>query len=116
MLAAEHDLFVEQGATFELTLDIVGTDSRLFELATTTTAKMHVRRRLADETTLIELTTENGRIQIDPVAGTLTLGISAADTASLTSGGVYDLKIISALGAVDRVLQGNFVLEKETTR
>jgi len=80
------------------------------------TAEMHVRRTMSTPTTLIELTTANGRIQIDAEAGTITLGITDEDTASLPSGGVYDLKIISPDGLVDRVLQGDFILDKESTR
>jgi len=65
---------------------------------------------------MISLTTENGRIAINSADGLITLSISAADTAALTSSGVYDLEIISPGGLVSRVIQGTFTLSLEVTR
>ena len=116
MLAAEHNIYCEQGATFQMVIDLLGSGERLFHVSESTSASMDVRRRLWDDTPVISLTTENGRISIDQSNGTISLEISASDTAALTSGGVYDLKIVSVNGLVDRVLRGEFVLSKETTR
>jgi tRNA threonylcarbamoyladenosine modification (KEOPS) complex Pcc1 subunit len=78
---------------------------------------MQVRRTvLTDGDPLISLTTENGRISINGAAGLIALSISAADTAALTSSGVYDLEIISSTGLVSRVIQGTFTLSLEVTR
>lgn len=80
------------------------------------TARMQVRRTIDSTTPLITLTTENGRITINGAAGLISLSISAADTAALTSSGVYDLEIISSGGLVSRVIQGTFTLSLEVTR
>ena len=52
-----------------------------------------------DTTDLLRLTTENGRIAIDTSAKTITLTVSAADTALMTwKRGEYDLEMVSADG------------------
>ena len=79
------------------------------------TARMHVRRTVSSSSTLITLTTENGRISLNS-NGQITLSITAVDTAGITDGGVYDLEIISSGGAVERVVEGNFYLDLEVTR
>ena len=79
------------------------------------TARMQVRKEITASTALIELTTENGRIQITPSTGTLSLTISAADTASLQFSGIYDLELIGSTSIVERLLQGNFNLDANVT-
>jgi hypothetical protein len=46
----------------------------------------------------------------------ISINISAATTASVTTSGVYDLEIISTTNIVSRVLQGTFNLSPEVTR
>ena len=77
---------------------------------------MQVRRTIDSSTVLISLTTENARISLGGVTGVIELNISAADTAGISSSGVYDLEIISSSGTVDRIMQGNFTLSQEVTR
>jgi hypothetical protein len=78
---------------------------------------MHVRTTAATTTTLIELTTTNSRITLGGTAGTVTLTISATDTAALTPGKyVYDLELVSGGGIVSRIIEGNFVVKAEVTR
>jgi hypothetical protein len=54
-------------------------------------------------------------MQIDGGLGTVSLTISAADTAAFTQGGIYDLEIVDSVGVVERLLQGNFNLEMNVT-
>ena len=76
---------------------------------------MQVRRLVSSSSTLIELTTTNGRISLNS-SGEIALSISASDTASLAESGVYDLEIIASDGTVERVVEGNFYLDLEVTR
>jgi hypothetical protein len=76
---------------------------------------MHVRRTTDSASTLIELTTENGRLSLNS-SGEINISISATDTALLTDGGVYDLEIVDASSNVERVVEGFFVLDLEVTR
>jgi hypothetical protein len=84
---------------------------------------MHIRRTIDTTTPMITLTTENGRIAINPnIAESptknneISLSITAADTATITSSGVYDLEIISTGGTVSKVIRGDVTLIPEVTR
>lgn len=80
-------------------------------------ARMHVRDVLESPTVLLELSTANGRIALGGVAGTITLLLTAAETAAITwAQGVYDIEIVFATGEVRRLLQGTVKLSLEVTR
>ena len=114
MAAGAYDITCEQGATFSRTLTVKDANGDARDLSSHT-ARMQVRRTVSSSSTLITLTTENGRISLNS-SGEITLSITAVDTASITDGGVYDLEIISSGGAVERVVEGNFYLDLEVTR
>lgn len=81
------------------------------------TARMHIRQSLAATTTLLELTTANARIALDNTVKTITLSISATDTAALDfTAGVYSLELVSGDGEVAEILNGSVTLVKEVTR
>ena len=88
---------------------------------TTGTFAMHIREAVFSATTLLELTTANGRITT-ALVGTdtaITLEIDATVTDDLSFGSAaYDLEYIPASGAADteRILQGRVTLSKEVTR
>lgn len=121
MIAGNYNILCEQGVTFTRVIAIeepTEEDPEVFQAYNLTnhTARMQVRRTIESTTVLISLTTENGRISIDGSGGIITLLITAADTAALTSSGVYDLEIIDSSGNVSRVIQGSFTLSQEVTR
>lgn len=124
MIAGNYNMLCQQGASFARVIALEQprtpteqnpAEYEIYPLANHT-ARMQVRRTVESTTPLISLTTENGRIAINSAAGLITLSISAADTAALTSSGVYDLEIISSGGLVSRVIQGTFTLSLEVTR
>lgn len=116
MLAGRYNFVCDQGSTFERTVDIKTPDGEVFSL-TGYTGRMHVRREVDSATTLIELTTANGRLAINGALGRITLTLAPADTAALTRGGYYDIEIVqTSTGKVYKVLRGEFRLEKEVTR
>ena len=131
MIAGVYNLTIEQGSTFgrliaieqpDLVTDPTGQTFENFDLSGFT-ARMDVRRTIDTATPMITLTTENGRIAINPsIAGNATrnneisLSITAADTATITTSGVYDLEIISAGGTVSKVIRGDVTLIPEVTR
>jgi hypothetical protein len=60
------------------------------------------------------MTTENGRIEIDTAARTITLKITAEDTAALLwKKGVFELEMVSATGDVAGILSGTIVVTRE---
>lgn len=80
------------------------------------TARMQIRAKVNSTTTLDELTTENGKIVIDDTAKTITVLVSATDTALYTfSSAVYSLEVISGV-IVTPLIYGNITLDKEITR
>lgn len=81
------------------------------------TARMQLREKLESEVVLLELTTVNGKIVIDNVLKTISLLISATETASLEfSQAVYSLELISSGGVVTTLCFGNISVTKEVTR
>lgn len=109
-----YDFTIYQGATFSRVITWKDESETLVNL-TGYTARMQIRQRIGGDT-LIALTTENSRIALGGTAGTITLNVSATDTAALTMDGVYDLELVSAAGVVTRLLQGSVTLSKEVTK
>lgn len=109
------DLCIPQGATFSRVIrwKADGVNVNL----TSFTARMQIRPTAASATTTLALTTENGRIALGGSAGTITLTISATDTAAITAGRyVYDLELVAANGTVTRLLQGVITVSANVTR
>lgn len=121
MIAGTYNILCEQGTTFGRVLDLQYPDPvdpeiyYPFDLQNFT-ARMQVRRTMDSSSTLVELTTENGRIILNEEPGRIRLMMSDEVTAGITTSGVYDLEIIDAGGVVSRVVQGNFTLSQEVTR
>jgi hypothetical protein len=131
MIAGIYNITIEQGSTFgrlvsveqpDLATDPTGATFENFQLSGFT-ARMHIRRTIETTTPMITLTTENGRIAINPNIvdfptnnNEISLSITAADTATILSSGVYDLEIISATGTVSKVIRGDVTLIPEVTR
>ena len=113
-LAGKHDFYCEQGSTWSRSFVI--SDSEGARDLTDFTGRMSVRRRTCEDTSLIDLTTENGRMTITPLTGTVGLTLTATETAALTDDGVYDIEIEDSDGVVERVLEGKFILGLEVTR
>lgn len=114
MGAGVYHMKLEQGSTFGLTITYKDSNGTAINL-TGYTARMTLRRNYEDSS-LIDLTTENGRIALGGSAGTVTLSIAAGDTAALPSvEGVYDLELVSG-DIVDKLLAGTFTIAREVTR
>ena len=115
MAATTYDITIEQGATFSQV--ITYKESGVAINLTGYTARMQVRSTLESATSVVELTTANSRITLGGAAGTITLTISATDTAALTAGrGVYDLELVSGSNIVTRLLQGVCTISRNVTR
>lgn len=115
-IAGTYDMVVDQGATLSRTITWKDSAKNPIDL-TGYSARMQVRANVTATTTVIELTTANSRIALGGVAGTVTLTVSAADTAAVPAGRyVYDLELVSGSGVVNRLIMGNFVVRAEVTR
>jgi len=106
MLAGKYNMVCDQGSTFSRTIEIKDADGAVFPL-TGYTARMQVRRDVDTATTLIELTSANGRIAINGALGAITMTLTPDLTAALTRGGVYDSEITkSSTSEVYKVIRG----------
>lgn len=79
------------------------------------TARMSIKDKVGG-TELIRLDTTNSRIELNNTDKTITLTISATDTAAMAwSKGVYDLELVSAAGVVTALLAGRVTVTTEVT-
>ncbi len=80
------------------------------------TARMQIRAKLEDSAIIKELTTENSGIIIDNTLKTITVTISATDTAAFTfSTAVYSIELVKGV-VVTPFANGSVSLTKEVTR
>lgn len=82
-------------------------------------ARMQVRSAVDSDTVILELTTENGRIELGDTDGSISLYVADTTMISIPEGiYVYDLELIapSANLFVYKILQGNFAVRSEVTR
>lgn len=112
-----YDFTIYQGASFDTTITWkIGDPATAVNLAGYT-ARMQVRASVDAATKALELTTENGGIALGGAAGTITLTISAASTATLKPGFyVYDLELVTLTGDVTRLIEGRVTVSGEVTR
>ena len=118
MSAANYDITCEQGATFsrKFTVNDNSTPPVARDLSTYS-GRMQVRPDVDSSTTLLDLISTGGSPAITlNSSGEIEITVTATATAALSQGGVYDLEIESGSGTVERVIQGNFILDKEVTR
>ncbi len=114
--SGKYDFTLYQGATFARVLTWKDENETPIDL-TGYTARMHIRESQDADAAFVTLTTENDGITLGDAAGTITLSISASDTAAITeTSGVYDLELVSAGGIVTRLLAGEVLISKEVTR
>jgi hypothetical protein len=127
VLAGNYNMTCQQGSTFRRTIEIeqpnlaedpTGQTFEPFDLSGYS-ARMQVRRTIDSASFILELTTQNGALTINPTEDAVNqiyIDVSASVTASVDAGGVYDIEIINPDGTVSRVLQGIFNLSPEVTR
>ena len=81
------------------------------------TARLQARVDVEDSEVILSLTTSNGGITLGGALGTISLDQTATQTALLPTGTfVYDLELISGVGAVTRLVQGELNISPEVTR
>lgn len=117
-MAGKYKIICDQGSTLRrtLTINAQATTPTPWNL-TGFSARMHVRTTIEATTTVLELGTDIGGLEITATPGELLLEVSATDTAALTAAiYVYDLEVESPSGIVTRLLEGSFVVRREVTR
>lgn len=113
---------IYQGTTFRQTVTLRGADGEPFELAGWA-ARMQIREHLHGPL-VMELTTDNGRIELGAAPGEIVMTVDAATTEMITVWGdyeqyVYDLELYRVVGGteeVQRPIFGAVVVYPEVTR
>jgi FlaG/FlaF family flagellin (archaellin) len=123
--AGKYHIAVDQGSTFRKAITWKDGSGNPVNLAGYS-ARMQVRSSFASSTVVLSMTTVNGKIMLGGSAGTISLYLSASDTAALSTAspadfsdafvGVYDLELVAPNGDVTRLLQGSFAVNPEVTR
>lgn len=129
---ASFSLTVVRGSTWEDDFQYQDDDGQAFDL-TGYDARMQVRSQdgryglSADDTLVMELTTENGRLGIpEPLDGRVVLLVSAADTEMLNPGNdkkvklAYSVELFKPVTAVPEyvipLVEGSITVRGEVTR
>ena len=116
MSAGYHHFIIEQGATFGQTLTLKDSTGAVINLTGYASAQMDLRENPDATDPIISLTTGNSRITLGGSAGTVTLSISATDTAALSvDDGVFDLEIVSGGNVVTRLIEGTYSIRRNIT-
>lgn len=109
MTAEVHNFDVEAGATWRCPLEYRNTDGTPFVLAGWS-ARMSVRSRRGER--LLDLNSDDNGIAVDGPAGTVTVTITAEQTAALPAGRVlYDIELVSPDGEVTRLVTGSLTVD-----
>ena len=115
--AGQYNLVADQGST--LTRIIYYKDPAKKPIKFTGyKARMQVRPTVASSTVVLELTTENGGIELGDTDGSIYLYVDDNITAQLDEGlYVYDLELVAPSEDlyVYKLLQGNFAVRSEVT-
>jgi hypothetical protein len=114
MTPGRYNMKVYQGSTFSLAPQwkIDGN----YVNVTGYTAAMSVKNSPTSTSTIISLTSSNGRITVGTTDGKFTLSLSAVTTTGLAAGQyVYDLEVTSPGGVVTRLLEGGFTVYEGVT-
>lgn len=115
--AGQYNIVADQGST--LSRVIYYKDPAKVPIKFTGyTARMQVRPNQASDTVLLELTTENGGIELGATDGSIALYVDDVVMAGVPEGiYVYDLELLapSADLYIYKILQGNFAVRSEVT-
>lgn len=117
MSAGYHHFIIEQGATFGQVLTLKDSAGSVINLSGYTSGSMQLRENPDSSTKILDISTANGRMVFGGVAGTITLTVSATDTAALTAAdGVFDLEITTNAGVVTRLIEGTYSIRRNISR
>lgn len=108
-MATKANLVIDQGATYEVTLDLTDENGDILNLAGYSANSQ--LRKWYTSTNSTSFSTS-----INSVAGTITLSLTATQTANLTAGRyVYDVEVTSS-NVVSRIIEGIVTVSPNVTR
>jgi hypothetical protein len=109
-MATKINLIVDQGASFETTLNLTDENDDAVSLVGYTGAGQ-IRKHYSSSTAT------NFTVTLGGLAGTVTLGLTANSTANLVAGRyVYDVEVTDSGGTVSRLFEGVVTVTPQVTR
>lgn len=115
-MTERYNMTCDQGATFIREIAVTDADGNPVNY-TGFEAEMQVRKTHGDPTSVVDLTTGNGRITIVGAAGQVKIMLTDEETAQITPRSyVYDLLLVTPTGEKDRILEGQFIVTPGVTR
>jgi hypothetical protein len=115
-MAATYNMTIDQGTTVSIDFQYRTSAGVVIPL-TSYTARMQARPTQSSAVTVMDATTDNGQLVVTGATGTVTLTLTAAQSAALDfDRAVYDIEIVSPAGVVTRLVQGTVTLSREVTR
>ena len=116
MAAAIYNFIIEQGTTVRRVFRLKDSTNLPLNL-TDYKARLQARWSIASPDVLLDATTENGKLVIDPLGGMVSLVLTASDSAALVwRKAKYDLELENPAGDIFRLIKGEIVIDKEVTR
>ena len=116
VVPARVDLKIYQGSDFLQVVTFLQTAGGTPVDLTGLTGRMQIRQTLESSDIIMDLTTENGRLAFGGATGVVTMTLTAAETATILTDGVYDLEFVTSATSASRWLEGLVILSKEVTR
>lgn len=111
-----ENLEILQGADWNIVLELCDGEDNVLDL-TGTSYKMQIRRYY-DRDVEIELSSDNGRININtPISGSIELVLTNQQTSAFDFiDAYYDIEMTDSQGKITRLLEGKIHVNKEITR
>ena len=109
MTAGLYNFTCTKGSALNIVITLKNPDQT--NLISNWKSRMQIRSTVESSSTMMELTTENGRLVNNVDNGTITVALTSSETDTFTSSGVYDLELVEPnSNTVIRIIQGNFNL------
>jgi hypothetical protein len=110
-MATYSDIFIDQGSTFTMTIDVPDANGLPFNLSGYT-ARGQIRKTYASETAVNFVTNIT-----NPESGKVNISLTASQTRAFKpSRYVYDIEIYNTQGRVLRIREGQVEISPATTR
>lgn len=116
MGAVNYNLVIEKGSKFSESIIILDGNKDPINLDGFTAFMKIKSNSRTSSTTILELTTSNGRISITPAEGLVAMSITAEDTAAITYKGIalYDLELLAG-SDIKKLIRGTVSFKEEIT-
>jgi hypothetical protein len=115
-MAQIHNISIDQGSPYSQAFLVKNPDNSNKDL-TGYSARMHFRTAYSSSTISLDATTANTKLVINIASSTVSINLSATDTASLTYHSyVYDIEIVDGSNIPQRMVQGTVTINPEVTK